>query len=155
MFSASEVIDMAVKVEIDGNRFYVYASRNRSDFKKFFDFLAEQEEMHRKKFEKLKEEMKDAVHAQEWSRIEPFPSQIVQSTLFGEDAPLNRAKNARSIEEIIGIALEFERATVLFYGRIMESARMDARKVIVEIIEEEKGHVKLLSDIQKQHAVKG
>jgi rubrerythrin len=149
MFSASEVIDMAIKVEIEGNRFYAHVSRSSSDLRELFHFLAEQEEDHRKKFEKLKEQIKDSTHTQEWSNTVPFPGQIVQSTLFGEGAPLNRAKSARSVDEIIGIAREFEMTTVSFYGRILESARASAREVIGQIIEEEKKHVKILSDMPK------
>jgi rubrerythrin len=152
MFPASEVIDMAIKVEIEGNRFYAHVSRSSSDLREPFRFLAEQEEEHRKKFEKLKEHMKDVTYTQEWSNTVPFPDQIVQSALFGESAPLNKAKSAGSVDELIGIAREFEMTTVSFYERILESARASAREVIGLIIEEEKKHVKILNDMQKDRA---
>jgi len=152
MFSALEVVNMAIKVEADGNKFYIYASKSSADLREFFYFLAVQEEEHRKKFEKLKEQMKDVAYMNEWSNTIPFPEQIVQSALFGEGTPLNRAKSARSVDELISIAREFEMTTVSFYERILESARASAREVIGQIIEEEKKHVKILSDMQKDRA---
>jgi len=56
MYSAEEVVELAINTEKNGKEFYEGAARDTEDksLKDLFGFLAMQEEQHRKRFEGLR-----------------------------------------------------------------------------------------------------
>lgn len=151
MFSALTVIDMAIRVEIDGRNMYLAASEAVSDMglKGTFRFLAGQEETHKERFEELKKDADDD-QSPDWRIIEPFPGEIVESSLFGEDSALSRVSSAANAGELIDIATRFEEDTVSFYSRILDSALANARAAVQRILDEEKNHVRILKEAKSR-----
>jgi rubrerythrin len=151
MFSALTVIDMAIRVEIGGRNMYLAASNAVSDMelKGTFRYLAGQEETHKERFEELKRDA-EKNQTSNWRVIEPFPSEIVESSLFGEGSVISRASSAANAGELIDIATRFEEDTVSFYSRILDSARVNARAAVQRILDEEKNHVRILKETKSR-----
>ncbi len=157
MYSPEEIIELAVRTEVNGKEFYDYAAERAKDrdLKGIFEFLAAQEDIHRTKFESLRGEAEKLIFPEEWGEIEPYLSTIVESAFFlGSDKSPVKAIKAKSSVEALEFALQFEKETILFYNEVEALIGGKSKKVVSDIINEEKNHVrmisKLLTDIGKK-----
>ena len=155
MFTLGEIIDLAIRIEKNGESTYRKAQKEVSSSKvsAMLQWLADDEAEHEKWFGNLKQElftdMKD-------SNLEEMGKAILQNVLGNqafslEDADLSKMDNVRSLLEI---SLEFEKDTIIFYEMLM--GFIEEGKVLSgleKIIDEEKGHVKRLEDFLEKKEV--
>jgi len=154
MYSSEEIIEIAVRVETNGEQFYTESARKaEGELKRLFNFLAEQEDMHRLRFESLRKYARDFVLPSDWVEIEPYLNTIVESTFFmGNENSIVRATQAKDPREMLEFALQFEKETLLFFNEIRGLANEASRSVVAQIIEEEKKHIVMISDLIKQRS---
>ena len=75
---------------------------------------------------------------------------LVDSLIFIDDiAARNTANRMNSDAEAIQIALQVEKDSILFYREMHGLVRKPDRKVVSGLIEEERAHVKQLSELKK------
>ncbi len=118
MFTASEVFDLAIQVEVNGERFYRYAlSRNiRKELKDLLSWLADQEMEHGENFQ----DMKKRICGSSSDTCEPVfdLSTTVLRSAMGRHAFSLEELDVFTIEEereLLELAIEFEKDTILFY----------------------------------------
>ena len=148
MFSVREIIDIAIKIEKNGESYYREAMEKISspDLKPVLLFLAEQEHEHIKWFEKLKVEIETAEMDQKVAEIgESMLQRLIGDQTFSlGDADLSELE---SVEKLIELAIELERDTIIFYqmlqGFIEDSETL---KGLDGIIAEENRHIELLME---------
>jgi rubrerythrin len=143
MFSITEIIELAVQIEKNGERSYRRAQQEASDdaLRAMLGVLAEEEGDHQQWFRDLKNRIiSKAVDPD----LEEMARGLFQGIL-GEKAfaldELNPA-DLSDLTALLQISAEFERDTVLFYEMLepfMEEA--ESRDHLKAIIEEEKGHI--------------
>jgi len=151
MFSASEILDLAIKIEENGERFYRRAMQKFPDqaLQEMLFWFAEQEARHREFFVKLKSALKEG-------RADPWVEQLSGAMLQGavgdqlfsmEEVNLDVIKDVRAL---IATALDLERDTVVFY-EIIASFVTDpaALRQLKAIINEEHKHIELFTERQK------
>ena len=148
MFSIREIIDIAIKIEKNGESYYREAMEKISNpsLKPVLLFLAYQEYEHIKWFEKLKAEMKTTEGDQKVAEIsEPMLQSLVGDQTFSlDDADLSRLE---SVEKLIELAIELERDTIIFYQMLQSFIEdSDTLKGLDEIIAEENRHIELLME---------
>ena len=155
MYSSEEVIALAVNVETNGERFYNESARKaEGDLKKIFEFLAEQEDLHRLRFESLRKYATDFIIPRDWEEVEPYLNAIVESTFFmGNEKSFKRAMGAKDSVEALEFALQFEKDTLLFFNEIVDFSREQNKKIINEIIKEEKKHIEMISKLLRERRV--
>jgi rubrerythrin len=117
MFTASELFDLAVQVEVNGERFYRYAmGRVKGDsLKNLLGWLADQELAHQSTFREIKERI---VHG-----AKPAPSfstltqQAVRRAMGRHAFSLDELQvdSIRDEKEILQAAVLFEEDTILFF----------------------------------------
>jgi len=149
MFTASELFDLAIQVEVNGKRFYRYAmGRVKGDsLKNLLGWLADQELLHESAFMEIKEGL---VHG-----IKPAPSfaSLTQQALrraMGRHAFSLDELQIDSIQdekEILQAALLFEEDTILFFEFIAPFVSdPDASATLEKIRTEEFNHKQLLME---------
>ncbi len=153
MFTASELFDLAVRVEENGERFYRSAFKRAKSqtIKELLGWLADQEAEHRNTFSQIRE----AVAGQ--TRQDPAPGRDILRSAMGrhafslEELEVGSEENE---EDILRAALGFEEDTLLFFDFI--SPFVSNRTVcglLDKIKAEEREHKKILldkiSEIQK------
>ena len=148
MFSIREIIDIAIKIEKNGESYYREAIEKISNpsLKPVLLFLADQEREHVEWFEKLKEEMKGPEGDQKVAEIsEPMLQSLVGDQTFSlDDADLSRLER---VEKLIELAIELERDTIIFYQMLQSFIEdPDTVKGLDEIIAEENRHIELLME---------
>jgi len=145
MFSLAEIYDLGIRIEKNGERFYRDAMRQAwsKPIAEMLKQLAEEEVNHVDFFLKRMDALKQ-------KRETPFLDEMSTSMLkdiLGDQAFSLKevdVSKIRSVEELVSLAIEFEKDTILFYemvGSFMTDE--EAARQLKEIIEEEKQHVKL------------
>jgi len=152
-YSGSEVVEIAVQIEICGQAYYEAAIANaRSDkARDIFAYLREEEKRHAKIFREMLPQMGDVeapwrdnedyvnyMHALAENRVFPTP-----------DAAREAVRGLPDDASAIRYALGFEKDTILFFYELRSIVRDKDQAVIDELIEEERGHIRQLNELLK------
>ena len=148
MFSIREIIDIAIKIEKNGESFYRDAMEKISNpaLKQVFLFLADQEHEHAQWFEKLKHKTKTAEGNRKVAEIgEVMLQNLVGDQTFSlDDANLSELD---TVESLIELAIELEEDTILFYQMLQAFIEdSDTLAGLNEIIAEENRHIEMLRE---------
>ena len=150
MFSIREIIDIAIKIEKNGESFYRDAMEKISnpELKPVLLFLADQEHEHAQWFEKLKNKTKKTGSEQKVAEI----SEAMLQSLIGDqkfsldDAELSELDTVQSLLEL---AIEVEKDTIVFYQMLQAFIEdSDTLDGLNEIIAEENRHIELLKEYE-------
>jgi rubrerythrin len=149
LFSAKEIIALAIRIETNGEATYRKAARlvRHPEIEAKLVWMADQEEAHAKWFRNLKVDfveieaniLKDEFNRMMLDRIVGRRSFTLEGLDFTQIDQVN---------ELLTMFIEFERDTALFYeliGAFVESE--STQKHLSMIIDEEQRHVEILQDI--------
>ena len=144
-----EVLQIAVRMEVEGKAFYQKASQKSSNklAKELFRQLANEEDIHRKRFEEIYKVFK---RGQNWPDLTP-PSEKGKrlKSLFAEAIKTlgNKFKVAESELEAIKIAMDMEvKSYDLYHSRSKESTLPVEKRFYETLAGEERGHHLALLD---------
>ena len=149
MFTASEVLDLAIRLEENGESVYRKAAGQASnpDIRELLLWMAEEEVKHARWFADLKKEI-------ESRSINPFMEEMSRKVfggLLGDKSFSHREvdfSKVDRIEELIAIFIEFEKDTVLFYETLIPFIEdNNTLGNVAKIIAEEKNHIKKLHEL--------
>ncbi len=154
-FSMQEVIEMAIATERSGQAFYHNASKlaRENSRKELFQYLAEEEEKHRKTFQDLYNSLKKKpeITPYNWEEAKLYLEALVDSKFFARpDTAINLAKEAKDELEVINSAMNFEKETLLFFYQILEMIKSQEQELVKKIIEQEKKHIQRLSAVKSR-----
>ena len=156
LLSGKEIINMAVEVEKSGRAFYetITASAPSGELKDLFAYLAEQEVQHQKYFESLEDEFDDfEIDQDNWEEISEYIKATSDSRFFiGEDKAVHAARNTKDLLDAIDVAIGFEKDTLLFFHELIDITPARSKESARKIAEEEKKHIRILSEMKKKHS---
>ena len=156
MFSRAEIIDLAIQIEKNGEKVYRDALQKISDqsLASLLEWLADEEAEHVKWFSDLKPTVTEATVDPD---LEEMGKTMLQRVLGDQAFSLTEVDFSKieQIEDVIKLAIEFERDTVVFYEMI-ESFIEDGETLdhLKKIIEEENRHIQVLEELLDSGAVK-
>lgn len=148
MFSVLEILDLAVQLEKNGESVYRDAvdKVTNPDLVTLLVWMADEEASHMRWFSELKK--KYAAHS-----INPFMEEMGKQVFSGilgdksfshKDVDFTRVDR---LDDLIGIFIEFEKDTVLFYETLIPFVEdNDTLENIAKIIAEEHDHIKKLHE---------
>jgi rubrerythrin len=143
-YSGQEIIDIAVRIEENGNEFYTNAAemiRESNDTKSLFLDLAEKEILHISIFQKLADKFDAESFDFQQGDASDYINHLAESHIFGKpDSGKELAKKITSPKEALEIAFKFENDSVAFYTELLKYARSDSKRLVQQIIDEEKEH---------------
>ncbi|MEE8185582.1 MAG: ferritin family protein [Thermodesulfobacteriota bacterium] len=155
-FSGKEVIEIAIRVEENGLEYYTKAANNSRSEKlgELFLFLAEEEKKHKKIFEEFGRQLQDEKlpgvfdpYLNEESR---YLMALANSRVFTDPNEGSRlANNVHKDVEILKTAIDLEKDSILFYYELQRAIRDQDKPVLGSLIDEEKNHLKKLTELQK------
>ncbi|PLV58693.1 ferritin family protein [Thermotoga sp. KOL6] len=146
MFSAKELLSVAIRVEKEGEEFYRKLSdrfKDKPDIKEFFSYMSRQESEHARTFEKIGEELKVSEETYlDLSDAEEYLKSFVEGRFFPDTETMEKYLKEKSVEEAIDFSISVEKETIIFYYEILELLKNEKAKSLVKgIIEQEKQHV--------------
>lgn len=155
-FSAGETLKIAIEIEENGRQFYEGMAKETEDsgIEDLFKDLASREVVHKNTFQ----EMLGETEAEEGPDInslmyrdleDSYLNALADSKIFTPaNQNIDEAKRAGGRDELISIAIALEKDTILYYYELLQQAKnADDQEIIMEVIEEEKSHVKRLAGI--------
>jgi len=152
-FNANDVFEMAEQMERNGGKFYRTAAENTTDpaNKEFLLVLATMEDQHEKTFKAMRAELSAKEKAS--TVFDPqgeaalYLRALADTRVFFE-----KEIDVSSMKQILKSAIEAEKDSIVFYLGMKEAVPADLGKGRLDhIIQEEMGHVRLLSKKLMEH----
>ena len=148
MFTISEIIEFAIRIEENGEKVYRDASEKVSDpsLVSLLQQLADEESEHLRWFSDLKGTAKEErVNSQVGEMGQSLLLEIVGDQTFSlKEWDLSTIVD---LKEVLKIALGFEKDTVIFYEMMGSFVQEDAALAkLDQIIQEENRHIRVLSE---------
>ena len=149
MFSAKEILDLAIKLEKNGEAVYRDAITKVTDpsLVPLLEWMAEEELKHADWFAELKHKLEtknDNPFAEEMSR-ELFNEMLGEKNFSLKDVDFSTIDNG---DDLIQIFIEFEKDSIIFYEVLKPFVEEPAvRQSLQKIIDEEKRHIEQLEGI--------
>jgi rubrerythrin len=149
MFTAHEILDLAIQLEENGEAVYREAAgqAKNSDFRELLLWMAEEEVKHSRWFADLKQEI-------DFRSINPFMEEMSRKVfggILGNKSFSHREINFAEIdrtEDLIKLFIEFEKDTVLFYETLIPFIEDNSTlQYVMKIIAEENNHIKQLREM--------
>lgn len=156
MFNIDEVFEIAEQIEKNGAVFYTKAAERFSDYSKKSVFLklADMEKEHEKRFHTMrleiaKKEREISEFLDPTGEAAKYLQAIANSKVFDiKSDPTVKFKDVRSVSELLRIAIDLEKDSIIFYLGIKQFVpeTLGGNKIDL-IVKEEMGHVQLLTDL--------
>jgi len=148
-YSINEVLEQAVQTEKLGYEFYTSMAKRfaeNEELRKLFDTLALKERSHEKRFQDLKETVKDD-KLTDWYEVSKYLRVIVESEFFiGKEKSLPSLEHVASVSDAVKFALGFEKETLLYFYALRDVVQ--EKNAVDEIITEEKSHIAWLGNFK-------
>jgi rubrerythrin len=152
-FSGSELVDIAIGIERNGASFYdsLVGPAGSEVTKGVYEYLAGEERKHVKVFQSMLDSVADyrpsEIYTDEYAL---YLKALVDSAVFSSNKVAQRtAQKVDSEAEAVQIGMGAEKDSILFYSEMRNLVRQPDREVVTRIIEEEKSHLRQLSDLKK------
>lgn len=147
-YSINEIIEMAVRTEVLGSRFYASMARKfrkNAELVNLFTTLAAKEKTHEKTFLELKDMVsRSGPEPQDWDEVSNYLRAFVESEFFlGRGKSLPSMTGIRSAKSAVAFALGFEKETLLYFMELRKIVK--EKEVVDEVINEEKSHIMWLA----------
>ncbi len=149
MFTAHEILDLAIQLEENGEAVYREAAgqAKNADIRELLLWMVEEEVKHTRLFKELKQEI-------ETRSINPFMEEMSRKVfggILGDKSFSHREVNFAEIkrtQDLIKIFIEFEKDTVLFYETLLPFIEdNNTLHYVTKIIAEENNHIKKLQEL--------
>lgn len=152
IFSASEVLEIAIQIEKNGREFYETLAKNtkNEERQRIFSFLAQEEGKHQRVFLKIKEGLEEyppqGLDADQYYK---YMNALASESVFTQKEKAKEiAKNAKSEEEAIDIGIQAEKDSIKFYTAIKKVVPEYEIKAVDEVIRNEEEHLEKLQTIK-------
>lgn len=156
-FSGREILEMAIRIEENGLKYYNEAGRaaKSPELKELFEVLAGEEEQHIVTFTDLKKLTDDEA----WREgIDPYIQEgaqylkaIADTEVFeNPDRGAELARDVTNEKDAIRTAIDMEKDSLLFYYELQRMISEKDRDVLEKLIEQEKDHVRKLTELEKK-----
>ena len=150
-FNADEILQMAEQIERNGAQYYRKAAEScgECELKDRLLELAEMEDGHEKTFADMRTGLASAesqsLTFDPSGETEQYLMAMADANVFDPDVDLTDAVSGMSPEEILDVAIDLEKESIVFYLGVREAVSEKAGKDKIELIlKEEMSHVALL-----------
>ncbi len=150
MYTFEDIRDIAIQIERNGERTYRKASEITKDpeLAKILLWLADEEHRHKMWFNALQTERKVSPQNREMEAMgRALLQDMVKDQPFSLDA--EQLDGAADLADLLTQSMQFEKDTILFYDLLKTLVEdHEASAQLDLIIDEERGHVKVLEKLQ-------
>ena len=144
LFTASEILTMAIEIEKNGMRFYDFIAERTKDGKvmELFTFLVHEEVRHKVVFQKMLDRLpKIELTVSENEEYHAYLGALTRSKVFKDDINVDElAKEIKNDITAIDIGIDAEKDSILFYNELMDRVFEEDMGEIETVIKEEKSH---------------
>lgn len=153
LFSAREIAEAAVEKERRRREFYAGVAEMSTDgeMKKLFHFLAEEEGKHVATFTLLRDSLPQGTQSEQYDEdMRVYLDSITDDRLYSGFDSEGLARKAVTGKDAIGLAIGFEKDAILYFMEFLPYLSAEDRKIVSHLIDEEKGHIRMLAGLRGQ-----
>ncbi len=153
LFSGSELLEIALGIERNGAAFYqaLADKTHNRNAKAIYDYLASEERKHLDTFQGMLNTVGQyqppEAYAEEYML---YLKSLVNSLVFSDVTEAQQKVEKISSEiEALDTGIQAEKDSILFYTELQNFVRQPDHKVVLNIIGEEKAHLRQLSQLKQ------
>ena len=159
IFSGSELLEVALGIERNGAVFYqALASKTKDkNARAIYKHLADEEIKHQKTFQGMLDAVGKYQPPEDYAEeYQLYLKSLVDSSVFTSvNQAQQRAAKASSETEALDIGIQAEKDSILFYTEMKNLVKPADRQLVLNIIDEEQGHLSQLSQLKQALAKAG
>lgn len=154
MFRASEILEMAVRIEKQGIAFYnaCLESELEEEVAGVFRYLIEQERHHINTFKTMRRDLEDYDLPESYAgETGSYMDSFVNEAIFF--SPKQAAEKVKSLSDplqAIDFGIQFENRSINFYEEMKEIVPASEGEKIDDVIEQERRHIERLESLRKE-----
>lgn len=154
IFAPDEVLKLTIEIENNGKEFYenIADKVKEEDLKKLLDFLAQEEEKHRKVFEEILENLRETEIVETY-----FGEYQAYMKAFSRECIFTQKMFKKKIEEgfenpaeLLDFALRIEKDSIILYTEMKQHVLRN-QSALDKVVEEEKKHFIMISELKNQY----
>jgi len=155
VFAASDIMEVAIRIEENGITFYKFAEQmaKQEDAKKLFAHLADAEAAHKRTFEKffaaIEKYIPPEQYAGEYSAY--LRNYVDNNLIFTKDVMDKQLAGVKDTVAAFEFAMQRELDSILYYHEIKNLVPQAQHDAIEKIIDEERKHYAILCDMKKRY----
>jgi rubrerythrin len=161
-FNATEIFDVAIKIEENGKRFYDQSREIITDpeVKKLFEELGQEEVKHKEKFQALKSQLPSGSGActvfDPNHELNLYINMMADQHVFTADGSVEtKLAGIKDAKDALKLAVEFEKDSVIFFLSMQDATEgAKDKEFIGTLVKEEQEHLRRLSLELKRFARK-
>lgn len=155
LFNAKDIFEFAVKIEVNGERFYREMAKklHAPKIRELFNFLADEEIKHKEIFEKLATRM-GSFSLPEISDADykAYLDAYTENLIFSETDIDSKITGIDDEKVALLFAIDKELDTIYYYKEIKDLLPESEHGLVDKIIAEERSHVVKLSEMKQKFA---
>jgi rubrerythrin len=152
-FSGSELLEIAMVIERNGMAFYqaLADKTGRKDIKGIYNYLAGEEKKHLDTFQGMSDSLGQVKPPETYGdEYLLYLKSLVDSAVFSNVTEAQQKAGKISDEiEALNTGILAEKDSILFYTELQNLVRERDSKVVLNILDEEKKHLRQLSDLKR------
>ena len=151
IFSAREIAEAAVEKEKKRKEFYNSVSElsTNADMKALFKMLTEEEDRHVAAFSQIRDSLPVESQLPEYNEdMVAYMDSVIDDRLYADIDSRAFIQNAITNKDVFRLAIGFEKDAILYFREFLPFLTESDRKIVEELIEQEKGHIRMLAALQ-------
>jgi len=148
LLSGEEIVEIAMQIELNGKHFYEETQKKASSklVKDALSWLAEQEQEHYEAFKALLDQVKQYEVVESYSgEYAAYLKAFASTHVFVKREDVEKAiEQVDSDEEIIKIAINFEKDSIIFFTEMREFVHEQEQHIVDKLRDQEREHLRRL-----------
>ena len=153
VFAASDIVEIAIRIEENGINFYKFAEKlaKQAEAKKLFAGLAAAEQSHKRTFEKLfaNLEKNSPAESYEGEYGAYLRSYVDNNIVFTKEVMEKELAKIKDTSAALDFAIRRELDSILYYHEVKKMVPAAQHQVIEKVIDEERTHFLDLTKIKQ------
>jgi rubrerythrin len=153
VFTASDIVEVAIRIEENGINFYKFAEQiaKKKEEKNLFAQLAQAEVTHKKTFEKIFANMEktNPPESYEGEFGAYLRSYVDNNLIFTKEIMDKQLAKIKDTNSALDFAIQRELDSILYYHEIKKLVPASQHETLERIIEEERKHFQSLTNMKK------
>ncbi len=152
-FSGSELLEIAMGIERNGMAFYqaLADKTGNRDVKDISSHLAGEEKKHLDTFQGMSDSLGQAKPPETYTEeYMLYLKSLVDNAVFSDITEAQQKADKVFDEiEVLNTGIQAEKDSILFYTELQNLVREPDRKVVLDVLDEEKKHLRQLSELKR------
>ncbi len=154
LFSGSELLEIALGIERNGTAFYeaLADKAQNKEAKAIYDYLANEEKKHLDTFQGMLNTVGSYKPPEDYAaEYMLYLKSLVDSSVFSNITEARqKAEKSSGETEVLDTGVQAEKDSILFYTEMLNFVRQPDQKIVLNIIDEEKAHIRQLSQLKQR-----